>query len=45
MYEYFLMPVDGTSASDENVSVALGLAERLGAKITFLHALLIRPRR
>ncbi|MBO0944140.1 universal stress protein, partial [Acidovorax temperans] len=38
MYEHFLVPVDGTPASDENVSVAIGLAERLGAKITFLHA-------
>ncbi|WP_158276410.1 universal stress protein, partial [Acidovorax sp. HMWF018] len=38
MYEHFLVPVDGTSASDENMTAAIELAERLGAKITFLHA-------
>ncbi|MBS0473983.1 MAG: universal stress protein, partial [Proteobacteria bacterium] len=38
MYEHFLVPVDGTSASDKNVKAAIDLAEKLNAKITFLHA-------
>ena len=38
MYRHLLVPVDGTDLSTLVVGQAAELARKLGAKITFLHA-------
>lgn len=38
-FEHFLLPIDGSDASDSAVEEGLGLARSLGARVTFLHAL------
>ena len=39
MYQHLLVPIDGTDLSTEVVGHAVGLARRLGARITFFHAI------
>ncbi len=39
MYHHLLVPVDGTFLSAANTSHAVQLAKRLGARITFFHAM------
>jgi nucleotide-binding universal stress UspA family protein/hemerythrin-like domain-containing protein len=38
MYQHLLVPIDGTDLSTEVVGDAVGLARRLGARVTFFHA-------
>jgi nucleotide-binding universal stress UspA family protein len=39
MYQHILLPTDGSKLSDRALKAAVGLAKRLGAKITALHVM------